>query len=344
VTSTAGAAFYAGFTEILKTFRSMKVPQLAGVDPTGWRKVGAYAAGATAFTLSFIPATAWSYSKDFTGGGGFSDLDPGDRVRKGAMIGLLWAGALVGYNILTPPLVKLAAGNESGPIAPLEYDAAWKTNKELFQKSPKELLKSALAVANDANKFFAFVMVFNTFLALDGGSRLGPDGEDAIPNEALRIFANTVISSVFCQVLCHIYEMQYGTKKERPSVTLTAGSEGQLRVDAALAALGNEVYGAAEPVQMADLPEIIGRHAATLQTSAENALYTVLVYTDAVPRAIEEEHIVSPVPSRAQSEAAQSERADSEPALSERAVSPPLEERAPQLEDEDGEERPLPPS
>jgi hypothetical protein len=328
VTSTAGAAFYATLTEILKTFKTMKVPQMAGVNPTGMRKVGVYMAGATTFTASFVAATAWSYSKDYTGPGGFPELDPGDRFRKGAMIGLLWAGALAGYAALTPPLVKLAAGNEFGAIAPLEYEAAWKSNKELLKKSPKELLKSALMVANDANKFFAFVLVFNSFLALDGGQRLGPSGEDAIPNQALRIFTNTVISSVFCQVLCYIYEMQYGTKKQTPSEVLTEGSEGHQRVQDALAALGTEVYGAEEPVLVEDLPEIIGRHATTLKTDAEGALYTVLVYTDTVPRAIEEDRVATPVPSPQHSEAAHSDRGDPEQDDPERAPTPARSEGA----------------
>ena len=310
--ATVGAAFYATFTEILKTFRTMKVPQLAGVDPTGWRKIGAYAAGATTFTLSFIPATAWSYSNDYVGPGKFADQDAGDRFRRGAQIGILWAGALVGYNTLTPPLVKLVAGNQFGAIGPLEYEAEWKSNKELIEKSPKELLKSAFAVANDSNKFFAFVLVFNTFLALNGGMRLGPAGEDAIPNEALRIFVNTVISSIFCQGLCYIYEMQYGTKKQKPSEILTEGSEGHDRVEAALDAFYTDVATAEEPIAIGDLPDLIGQRAATLQTDAESALFTMLVYTRTVPRAIEEDRISSVASTPEHSEPARSDRGDPE--------------------------------
>ncbi|MGL4966218.1 MAG: hypothetical protein ACRC67_33665 [Inquilinus sp.] len=310
--ATVGAAFYATFTEILKTFRTMKVPQLAGVDPTGWRKIGVYMAGATTFTLSFIPATAWSYSNDYVGPGRFADQDAGDLIRRGAQIGVLWAGALVGYNVLTPPLVKLVAGNQFGAIAPLEYEAEWKSNRELIEKSPKELLSSAFAVANDANKFFAFVLAFNTFLALNGGIRLGPAGQDAIPNEALRIFVNTVISSIFCLGLCYIYEMQYGTKKQKPSEVLTEGSEGHDRVEAALDAFYTDVVTAEEPIAIGDLPDLIGQRAATLQTDAESALFTMLVYTRTVPRVIEEDRIASAAPTPEHSEPARSEQGDRE--------------------------------
>jgi hypothetical protein len=314
--ATVGAAFYATFTEILKTFRTIKVPQLAGVDPTGWRKVGVYMAGATTFTLSFIPATAWSYSNDYVGPGKFADQNAGDRFRRGAQIGVLWAGALVGYSTLTPPLVKLVAGNQFGAIGPLEYEAEWKSNKELLGKSPKELLGSAFAVANDSNKFFAFVLVFNTFLALNGGMRLGPAGEDAIPNEALRIFVNTVISTIFCQGLCYIYEMQYGTKKQKPSEVLTEDSEGHHRVEAALDAFYDEVIAAEEPIPIAGLPDLIAQRAATLETDAESALFTVLVYTQTVPRAIEEDRISNVPSTPPQSEHGGSDAGDPEPAVS----------------------------
>lgn len=311
-TATVGGAFYATFTEILKTFRTIKVPQLAGVDPTGWRKVGAYAAGATTFTLSFIPATAWSYSTDYVGPGKFADQDAGDRFRRGAQIGVLWAGALVGYSTLTPPLVKLIAGNQFGAIAPLEYEAEWKSNKELINRTPKELLSSAFAVANDSNKFFAFVLVFNTFLALNGGMRLGPAGEDAIPNEALRIFVNTVISSIFCQGLCYIYEMQYGTRKQKPSEILTEGSEGHGRVEVALSEFYADMVAAEEPTPIGDLPDLIGQRAATLQTDAESALFTMLVYTRTVPQAIEEDRISNVASTPEHSEPARSDRGDPE--------------------------------
>ena len=323
-TSTVGAAFYATFTEILKTFRTMKVPQLAGVDPTGWRKIGVYMAGATTFTLSFIPATAWSYSNDYVGPGKFADQNAGDLIRRGAQIGVLWAGALVGYNALTPPLVKLVAGNQFGAIGPLEYEAEWKSNKELIEKSPRELLSSAFAVANDSNKFFAFVLVFNTFLALNGGVRLGPTGQDAIPNEALRIFVNTVISSIFCLGLCYIYEMQYGTRKQKPSEVLTEGSEGHERVEAALDAFYGEVVAAEEPIPIADLPDLIAQRAATLETDAESAMFTVLVYTQTVPRAIEEDRISNAAATPPQSEGVGADAEDPEP-----AVSPPEGEVSP---------------
>jgi hypothetical protein len=313
--ATVGAAFYATFTEILKTFRTMKVPQLAGVDPTGWRKIGAYMAGATTFTLSFIPATAWSYSDDYVGPGRFADQDAGDLIRRGAQIGVLWAGALVGYNVLTPPLVKLVAGNQFGAIGPLEYEAEWKSNKELIKKSPKELLSSAFTVANDSNKFFAFVLAFNTYLALNGGVRLGPAGQDAIPNEALRVFVNTVISSIFCLGLCYIYEMQYGTRKQKPSEVLTEGSEGHERVEAALDAFYGEVVAAEEPIPLADLPDLIAQRAATLETDAESALFTVLVYTQTVPRAIEEDRISNVATTPPQSEGGGPDAEDAEPAV-----------------------------
>ncbi|MFE0756392.1 hypothetical protein ACFW16_20690 [Inquilinus sp. NPDC058860] len=207
--------------------------------------------------------------------------------------------------------MKLIAGNEFGTIGPLEYQAKWQT------KNPKELLKEGFVIANDINKFFAFVLVFNTYLALNGGMRLGPAGKDAIPNEALRIFTNTVISSIFCQALCHLYEMQFGTpKKKKPSETLSENSEGHHRVEAALDAFYGEVVAAEAPIPTADLPNLIAQRAATLQTDAESALFTVLVYTQTVPRAIEGDRISNAASTPPQPEGGGSDADDPERAAS----------------------------
>ncbi|WP_133063907.1 hypothetical protein [Arboricoccus pini] len=309
-TTTIGAAFYATVTEIAKTFQTMEVPQLAGVEPDGWRKIGAYAAGAVTFTLSFIPATAWSYSNDYAGPAKFADQDRKQQARYAAISGLLWGGALIGYNYFTPPLIKLAVGNQFGTIGTLRYQSKWKSNKEVLG-SPKKWLKSALEVANDSNKFFAFVLVFNTYLALNGSARLGQSGADAIPNEAARIAVNTVVSSLLCLGLCFIYEMQYGSKKKKPSETLTEGSEGHERVEAALAAFSDAIGAAAEPIAIADLSDLIGQHAATLQSDAESALFTILLYTQTVPRAIEAGEVSSVPPAPGSSAPARADRGNS---------------------------------